>query len=112
MEIICDTNIWYKLGNNEISIQDFGDNDLIATRLSIDELGTSENLLDIENALKTKKASKAIFQYAKHIQTLGPLEFILHKSGNELRYINDEYHRSVSRNITSIELFGKLSKEN
>ncbi|MBK7387630.1 MAG: hypothetical protein IPI23_00770 [Bacteroidetes bacterium] len=60
-EIICDTNIYYYIGDSKISVQVFPDSILNSTILNILELATSRNLIDkfdftrkaIQAAIKT-----------------------------------------------------------
>ena len=48
MEVICDTNIWYNLGNGTIKSGEYKDCNLYGTYLSIDEMSKTPKLLDDE----------------------------------------------------------------
>lgn len=109
MEIICDTNIWYNLGGGSIDIGLFQGHELLATRLNIDELCTTENLLDPDNAIKIRNACKALFSYAKNIEKLGPLDFILDHSGNSMNHLHPNYEEKVNKNIESLEKISSMS---
>ena len=66
MEIICDTNIWYGLGNESIDCSIIKENDvLVATCISVYELCYTENYL--YNFEYTKNAVRAMMKYSsKH----------------------------------------------
>jgi len=57
MEIVCDTNIWYKIGQNLIDENVYKDHKLIGTFNSIDELSRSEQLRSnpevVRNAIRS-----------------------------------------------------------
>lgn len=66
MKIICDTHIWYNIGNGHIDpkpIIDSG-NKLVANYNNINELVHTHNIVDNENG--TRKAVQAIFTYSKN----------------------------------------------
>ena len=56
-KIICDTNIWYNLGNGKLDRKIAEQNHLIATFYNFDELNTTYNILkDTDKVVKTCKA--------------------------------------------------------
>lgn len=85
-EIVCDTNIWYELGNQSITKPEGVK--LIATWINVIEIGFSHP--EIKKLLKPedcKKAAKAILEFADEIIELDPFayatlkiapEFIIH----------------------------------
>lgn len=111
MEIVCDTNVWYKLGNGELDINVFGNHDLIVTALTVIELGSSERLLDPHEAIKVRGACIAIFKYAHHIEMLQPTNFMLYKSGNTLHHINEKVKENIIEKIDSLKDFAMMSDE-
>ena len=82
-KIICDTNIWYELGNQSITKPEGVK--LIATWINIIEIGFShpeiKNLLDPQDC---KKAAKAILELADEIIELDPFTFATLKIAPEL----------------------------
>ena len=82
-EIICDTNIWYGLGNQSITKPEGVK--LIATWINIIEIGFShpeiKKLLDPEDC---KKAAKAILEFADEIIELDPFAYATLKIAPEL----------------------------
>ena len=64
MEIICDTNIWYNIGNGFIKPRDYLNVNLWGTFLSIDELSKSEKLI---NPILREYVRKAIQEMIKNI---------------------------------------------
>lgn len=107
MEIVCDTNIWYKLGSGELSIDVFNDHDLIVTGLTIEELGSSKNLLDFKTAIEVRDAYRAIFKYAR-IEMDRPINFILSHSGN---LFNRSDEKEIKAIIEGSEAFSKKTDE-
>jgi hypothetical protein len=62
IEVICDTNIWYNIGNGTIKPEDFEGYSLVATFYTFEELLTSHNLL--KNFQNVRRAAKAIVTYS------------------------------------------------
>jgi len=69
MKVICDTNIWYLIGDNKIQLETLtGNTELVATFNNIDELSRTFNLIDksqyVRGALAAifKNSSKVIFE--------------------------------------------------
>lgn len=83
-KIICDTNIWYGIGNGSISMQAFENCTFFATFPSIYELTTSPKML--HKPMAVEKALRAISQGASNgyvkIIPYTPIEYIAHIDGN------------------------------
>lgn len=62
MDVICDTNIWYKIGSEEININEYGEFRLWATYLAIDELSRSDKLLYENRIIEVKSAFQQIIK--------------------------------------------------
>jgi hypothetical protein len=62
LDVICDTNIWYNIGNGVIKPEDIEQYSLIATFYNFEELLTSHNLL--KNFHNVRRAAKAIVTYS------------------------------------------------
>ena len=62
MEIVCDTNIWYDLGEKIIAPEIFKDHKLIATFYNFEELNSTPNL--IGEFPKVKRAGSAIVEHS------------------------------------------------
>jgi hypothetical protein len=73
--IICDNNVWYKIGNGEVSPNEFKNIKLIATYLNLLEIGSTENLL--KDFKEVKSACNAILTYADEIWLLNPIEYLI-----------------------------------
>lgn len=85
VEIICDTHIWYELGNgrNDIVIPD--NVKLIATFNSIDEFSRTENL--VINPDYTRKGIQAMFEYSRsHAIYEPPLIYLKRLSDSTFPY--------------------------
>lgn len=84
-KVICDTNIWYGIGNGTI-IKPTGVK-LIATWINIIELGFSnqENKKNIDPEI-VKKAAKAILDYADEIIELDPFKLMAQKFDKEIKF--------------------------
>lgn len=63
IKIICDTNIWYNLGDGRIDSKVAEENHLVATFYTFEELNTTYNILNDSD--KVIKTSQAIIQYSK-----------------------------------------------
>ena len=61
-QIICDTNIWYDLGDGSLTFNDNNEHDLIATYINIFEVTNSNNIID--DYKKVRNAVIAIKDYA------------------------------------------------
>ena len=64
MEVICDTHIWYELGNSEKELVNDKNVILVTTFNSIDEFSRTENLLI--NPEYTMKGIQAMFKYSRN----------------------------------------------
>ncbi|MBK8635273.1 MAG: hypothetical protein IPN72_17595 [Saprospiraceae bacterium] len=73
--IICDTNIWYRLGDGQLSESDFGGDELVVTGVNVEELCTTETMLTDPTSFKN--AIKAINKYATQYIDYDPIEFVL-----------------------------------
>ena len=74
-KIICDTNIWYHIAQNQISLNNLNDFDLIATYINIYELTTSPNILS--NIELVRKATIAAFDNHKFLFSDNSWVFLL-----------------------------------
>jgi len=75
VKIVCDTNIWYGLGNGNIDTSIAKNHELIVTKLVLEEIATSENL--ISDILMVKRTFKAIEKFATGIIKENPFDYIL-----------------------------------
>jgi len=74
MKIICDTHIWYELGQKAPTDTFQKDNILIGTYNSIDELSRTFNL--IKNSEYVRNAIKAIMRYSRFINYESPFIYL------------------------------------
>ncbi len=82
MEIICDTNIWYGLGNGFINPSLIGEgNKLIATFNNIDEFSRTTNLID--NPDETRKSIQSMFKHSGKHPIIEPPLFYLRKLSDD-----------------------------
>ncbi len=82
MEIICDTNIWYGLGNGFIDLGLIGKgNKLIATFNNIDEFSRTTNILDKPD--ETRNAIQSMFKHSGKHPIIEPPLFYLRKLSDE-----------------------------
>ena len=95
MEIICDTNIWYGIGNDLIDKPLIGEDDkFIATFNSLDELSFTENL--INNYDSTQKAIRAMFEFSsKHALFEPPFVYLKVMSDNSYHYDIGANHKGI-----------------
>jgi hypothetical protein len=75
MGIICDTNIWYRLGDGRLTEKDFKGHELYATAMNIEEMYTSA--IVFEEPETFIGGVKAIEKYASKYIEYEPIEFIL-----------------------------------
>jgi len=96
MKVICDTNIWYEIASGSISPQIFEGYELVATRINIDELTTSPNLLD---KLKlVQGALRSIVDYSSFIIAEPPMVYFLRSllpDGHGYDKLSDEEIKSL-----------------
>ncbi|MBI9061823.1 MAG: hypothetical protein JEZ14_07525 [Marinilabiliaceae bacterium] len=74
MEIVCDTNVWYHLGQNPPTEDFLSKHKLIGTFHSIDELSRTPNLL--KHPEVTRKAIQALMTYSKGTIYEPPLVYL------------------------------------
>lgn len=80
MDIVCDTNIWYNLGNKIIDPNTLNSNDrLIASQVNVIELSHTKNLINLPDY--TRNAIQALFEYSSDI--------VLHSPFIHLKKIQD-----------------------
>lgn len=85
MEVICDTHIWYELGNTEKESVIDDSIKLITTFNSIDEFSRTENLL--RNFDYTRKGIQAMFKYSRtHAIYEPPLIYLKKLANPEFQY--------------------------
>lgn len=64
MEIFCDTNIWYGIGNGNINLEEYDIPPLYATYINIDELARTPNILfNFENVRDAIRAAMVNAKY-------------------------------------------------
>lgn len=73
-KIICDTNIWYDLGEGIVSFNQAHEYELCCTHLSLYELIHSERLK--EDYVKVSLACKAVLAYSKSFIQEPPLAYL------------------------------------
>jgi len=82
MEIICDTNIWYNIGNGNIDHNDLkSENKYIVTFNSIDEIAFTTNLL--QHTEYTRNAIRSMFKYSRNHAIYEPPLIYLKKLDTE-----------------------------
>lgn len=74
MKIICDTNIWYELGNKPPSEETMDNKQLIGTYLSIDEFSKTYNL--VNHFEHTQRAIQAMMEYSSLVQYEPPFIYL------------------------------------
>jgi len=77
--LICDTMIWYYIGNGSIDPKSLDDYNLISTGVNIQELSTTENLKD--DFKSVKKAIAALNQYSTVIPE-DPFDYMISENVN------------------------------
>ena len=73
--VICDTMIWYEIGEGKINIDKLKGVDLIATGNNIQEISSTENLLSEVDLVK--KALKALESHNSEIIEYEPWDYLL-----------------------------------
>lgn len=73
--VICDTMIWYQIGEGKIDMTKLEDVDLIATGINIQEISSTENLLSEIDLVK--KALKAMELHHSQIIEYEPWDYLL-----------------------------------
>ena len=74
-QVICDTNIWYDIANENISEKQFENVQLFGTSVNITEISSTPNLINnIDLVVRTIKAMK---KYAYRIIIENPLEYLI-----------------------------------
>ncbi len=74
MRVICDTNIWYKIGSGKIKKSDFKNASLVATWNNLFEIGNSENLY--KSPIKVKQACSALIEFATAKIFTHPIDYV------------------------------------
>lgn len=77
MKIICDTNIWYDIGDGIISEEAIKGLYLVATYNSIKELGKSPYLSERSNLPRVQRAALALITHASEVDLRPPIEIII-----------------------------------
>jgi hypothetical protein len=100
--IICDNNVWYKIGNGEVSPNEFKNIRLIATYLNLLEIGSTENLL--KDFKEVKSACNAILTYADEIWLLNPIEYLIQLGQENYKgYLSDgQFKLDKVKNFVSL----------
>ncbi len=76
-KIICDTNIWYNIGDGIISKEAIKGLYLVATYNSIAELGRSPYLSDRSNLPRVQRAALVLVTHASKVDLRPPIEIII-----------------------------------
>ncbi len=64
MKIVCDTNIWYGIGNGSISLNDYAFESIYATYVNVDELARTPNILfDLESVRNAIRSAMRVAKY-------------------------------------------------
>ena len=86
MNVICDTNIWYGIGENTIDLSELpSETKLIATYNSIDEFARTKNLIRIPEA--TMRAIQSMFRSSsEHAIYQPPLVYLRQLSEPDYKY--------------------------
>lgn len=64
MKIICDTNIWYGVGNGSINLNDYTFESIYATYVNVDELARTPNILvDLESVRNAIRSAMTVAKY-------------------------------------------------
>ena len=97
--IICDTNIWYGLGNSSITKPK--NVKLIATWINIIEIGFShEEIKENLNVEDCKKAAKAILDFADEIIYLDPFGYATNRISSDFK-INQKSLKDILIEIST-----------
>ncbi len=100
MKVICDTNIWYYVGDGTINPDDIKDkNKLIATYNNIDELSRTFNLID--NSDHVRNSIQAIFKYMSDVIYEQPLIYLK-------KLANPDFKYDIKKNLGQILEFTQL----
>ncbi|MBI1226925.1 MAG: hypothetical protein GC192_16965 [Bacteroidetes bacterium] len=106
-KIICDTNIWYGFASGELDFADYSSVNLVCTKVTIDELASSENILDTDKVFLVQRASKIIFSFASEIILESPVHWLI-------RIGNPDFSIDLSptkSNLEKLRTFSNLDKE-
>lgn len=95
MDIICDTHIWYSLGNGHIDPNVVSENDrLIASYNNIDEFCRTHNLVTIPE--QTRNAIRSMFKFSRsHAIFEPPLVYLKKLDNPDYEYNVAEKHNSI-----------------
>lgn len=97
MALICDTNIWYRLGDGRLSESDFEGYDIVATGVNVVELYTSPMMLDDPESWQG--AIKAITKYSSRYIEYDPIDFILSTSTSVHEPKSREEHIELGKRL-------------
>lgn len=89
MKVICDTNIWYRLGDGRLSPELIGKNELVVTGINLEELCSSDIIYSDPTLFKG--ALKAIDEYATHWLLEDPIDNILTLINSEHKPVTTKY---------------------
>ncbi|HHH50330.1 MAG TPA: hypothetical protein ENK52_05065 [Saprospiraceae bacterium] len=104
--IICDTNIWYGFASGKLDLADFSSANLICTKVTIDELASSENILDDDKVFLVQRALKMIFSHASDIILESPVHWLI-RMGDPNFKIDLSTTKS---NLEKLRIFSNLDK--
>ena len=82
MEVVCDTNVWYRLGTGQF-VPD-PNLRLLATENSLYELTTTFNL--VTNPILVQKAVKAVFKFHYQIIPVTPFSYVLNSQSDKFQW--------------------------
>lgn len=92
-KVICDTNIWYGIGNGTLKKSDYSNDKLLLTLISIIEVGTTYNLLDMMD--DARKAIQAMIKLNDGIIEEQPFVYLANLAGCKIQYDTRKEHGSI-----------------
>ncbi len=105
--VICDANVWYGFANGELNIEDYSSVNLVCTKVTIEELSTSENMLDERKILLVQKTLKIIFTHASDIILINPILWLV-KCGNPNFHIDLS---SAEERLEELKFFSNMDNQ-
>jgi hypothetical protein len=93
--VICDTVIWYYLGNDVINFPNNSNCHLIGTSVSIREFGVTPNLR-LERIHLVKNAVNAFLKYPNCLIKTNPFDYLVKHFFNDFELVNDAENKLLS----------------
>ena len=104
-KIVCDTNIWYNLGDEKLNKEIARENCFIATFYTFEELNTTYNI--IKDSDKVIKTSQAIVQYSKEQILENAMLYLVHTI--DKHFVDARYMYNLGmRNWNEVRLLATL----